>query len=79
MYVNRQGKMYFGIKAQNIDSDLSEKNDIPMGIYISRVESDSPAYQAGLQRATLFSVSTKCHVTRCRGLMTSFMTAPTDR
>lgn len=47
--INRQGKMYFGIKAQNVDSDLSEKNDIPMGIYISRVESDSPAYQAGLQ------------------------------
>ena len=36
--INRQGKMYFGIKAQNVDSDLSEKNDIPMGIY-----------QAGLQ------------------------------
>ena len=47
--INRQGKMYFGIKAQNVDSDLSEKNDIPMGIYISMVESDSPAYQAGLQ------------------------------
>lgn len=47
--INRQGKMYFGIKAQNVDSDLSEKNDIPMGIYISRVENDSPAYQAGLQ------------------------------
>ena len=46
--INRQGKMYFGIKAQNVDSDLSEKNDIPMGIYISMVESDSPAYQAGL-------------------------------
>ena len=47
--INRQGKMYFGIKAQNVDSDLSEKNDIPMGIYISMVESDSPAYQARLQ------------------------------
>lgn len=47
--INRQGKMYFGIKAQNVDSDLSEKNDIPMGIYISMVESYSPAYQAGLQ------------------------------
>ena len=47
--INRQGKMYFGIKAQNVDSELSEKNGIPMGIYISRVDSDSPAYQAGLQ------------------------------
>ena len=53
--INRQGKMYFGIKAQNVDSDLSEKNDIPMGIYISRVESDSPAYQAGLQSGRHYS------------------------
>lgn len=47
--INRQGKMYFGIKAQNVDSELSEKNGIPMGIYILRVDTDSPAYQAGLQ------------------------------
>lgn len=47
--INRQGKMYFGIIAQNVDSVLSEKNGIPMGIYISKVDSDSPAYQAGLQ------------------------------
>lgn len=47
--INRQGKMYFGIVAQNVDSELSEKNGIPMGIYISKVDNDSPAYQAGLQ------------------------------
>ena len=42
--INRQGKMYFGIVAQNVDSELSEKNGIPMGIYISKVDNDSPAY-----------------------------------
>ena len=47
--INRRGKMYFGIVAQNVDSELSEKNGIPMGIYISKVDNDSPAYQAGLQ------------------------------
>ncbi len=47
--INRQGKMYFGIIAQNVDSELSEKNGIPMGIYISKVDTDSPAYIAGLQ------------------------------
>ena len=47
--INRQGKMYFGIVAQNVDSELLEKNGIPMGIYISKVDNDSPAYQAGLQ------------------------------
>ena len=57
--INRQGKMYFGIKAQNVDSDLSEKNDIPMGIYISMVESDSPAYQAGLQPGAIIQAINK--------------------
>lgn len=47
--INRQGKMYFGIKAQNVDSELSEKYELPMGIYILKVDRDSPAYQAGLQ------------------------------
>lgn len=47
--INRQGKMYFGIRAQNVDSELSENNGIPMGIYISKVDSESPAYDAGLQ------------------------------
>ena len=47
--INRQGKMYFGIWAQNVDSELSENNGIPMGIYISKVDSESPAYDAGLQ------------------------------
>lgn len=47
--INRQGKMYFGIIAQNVDSELSDKNGIPMGIYISKVDKDSPAYIAGLQ------------------------------
>ncbi|MGN0329459.1 MAG: S1C family serine protease [Lachnospira sp.] len=47
--INQQVTMYFGIKGQNVTSELSDKYGLPTGIYISEIERDSPAYQAGLQ------------------------------
>jgi len=40
---------YFGVKTENVTPSISEKYNLPMGIYITSVEIDSPAYQAGLQ------------------------------
>ncbi|MDO5383152.1 MAG: S1C family serine protease, partial [Eubacteriales bacterium] len=47
--INQQVTMYFGIRGQNVTSELSDKYGLPTGIYISEIERDSPAYQAGLQ------------------------------
>ena len=40
---------YLGIKMSNITPSISEKYNLPMGIYITSVVIDSPAYNAGLQ------------------------------
>lgn len=40
---------YLGIKMSNVTPSISEKYNLPMGIYITSVVIDSPAYNAGLQ------------------------------
>lgn len=40
---------YLGIKMSNVTTSISEKYNLPMGIYITSVVIDSPAYNAGLQ------------------------------
>lgn len=40
---------YLGIKMSNVTPSISEKYNLPMGIYITNVVIDSPAYNAGLQ------------------------------
>ena len=46
---NGEKNRYMGIKGQNVTSVMSVKYGLPMGIYITQVEMDSPAYTAGLQ------------------------------
>ncbi|MDO5402532.1 MAG: S1C family serine protease [Eubacteriales bacterium] len=46
---NKGGYAYFGIMGRNVTADMVELYDLPMGIFISEVEVDSPAYNAGLQ------------------------------
>lgn len=40
---------YMGIYISTVTKDISKDYDIPMGIYIKKVETDSPAMDAGLQ------------------------------
>ncbi len=40
---------YMGIYISTVTKDISKDYDIPMGIYIKNVETDSPAMHAGLQ------------------------------
>ena len=40
---------YLGIRMSNVTPSISEKYNLPMGIYITSVVIDSPAYNAGLQ------------------------------
>lgn len=46
---NKGGYVYFGIHGTNVNASMEELYSLPMGIYISEVEIDSPAYDAGLQ------------------------------
>jgi len=40
---------YCGIIGENVTAQLSAEYNIPIGVYISEVKENSPAYQAGLQ------------------------------
>lgn len=47
--INTQQILYFGVKAQNVTDDLAEIYNLPTGVYVSAVERNSPAYDAGIQ------------------------------
>lgn len=41
--------VYFGIRAQNVTGTMATLYGLPVGIYVTEVELDSPAYLSGLQ------------------------------
>lgn len=47
--VNQKSMPYFGIKGQTVTDEIAATNKIPKGIYISAVETNSPAYKSGIQ------------------------------
>lgn len=47
--VNKKRMPYLGIKGQTVTDEIAATNKIPKGIYISVVETNSPAYKSGIQ------------------------------
>ena len=47
--VNKKSMPYLGIKGQTVTDEIDSTNKIPKGIYISAVETNSPAYKSGIQ------------------------------
>lgn len=47
--VNKKSMPYLGIKGQTVTDEIATTNKIPKGIYISAVETNSPAYKSGIQ------------------------------
>ena len=47
--VNKKSMPYLGIKGQTVTDEIAATNKIPKGIYISAVETNSPAYKSGIQ------------------------------
>lgn len=47
--VNKKSMPYLGIKGQTVTDEIAAMNKIPKGIYISAVETNSPAYKSGIQ------------------------------
>jgi S1-C subfamily serine protease len=46
---NGSRKAGLGIHGLDITENISENNNLPMGIYVTSVEMDSPAMNAGIQ------------------------------
>ena len=47
--VNKKSMPYLGVKGQTVTDEIAATNKIPKGIYISAVETNSPAYKSGIQ------------------------------
>ena len=47
--VNKKRMPYLGTKGQTVTDEIAATNKIPKGIYISAVETNSPAYKSGIQ------------------------------
>ncbi len=46
---NGKDTVYMGIRGQEVSEDTAKSTEIPRGIYVDQVESDSPAMEAGIQ------------------------------
>ena len=50
-----QDIIYMGITGENITSEISEKKGIPVGVFVEKVEVDSPAMQVGIQNGDVIT------------------------
>ena len=48
---------YLGVQGQNATMEIAEMNEMPVGIYVTRVIVDSPAYEAGLRAGDIIVAS----------------------
>ena len=46
---------YIGISGSSVSSTISERYNVPEGIYVEEVEKDSPAEKSGLQKADIIT------------------------
>ena len=54
--VNKKSMPYLGIKGQTVTDEIAATNKIPKGIYISAVETNSPAYKSGIQSGEVITL-----------------------
>ena len=52
---NSQPLPYLGIRGENVTAELSSETGIPVGVYVTGIEPDSPAASAGLQIADVIT------------------------
>ncbi|MCD7737057.1 MAG: trypsin-like peptidase domain-containing protein [Lachnospiraceae bacterium] len=65
--VEEEERGYLGVYTQDISEEARSLYDIPNGVYISYVVSESPAEDAGLQRGDIISAMDNVNVTSSEG------------
>lgn len=55
MLSDNQEMIYMGVTGTNITSEISEKKGIPKGVFVEKVEVDSPAMQVGIQNGDVIT------------------------
>jgi len=53
---NNKRKVYLGITGADVDAQISEAQGTPMGVYVTGVELDSPAMDAGIQAGDIVRI-----------------------
>ncbi len=53
--VNKKDSIYFGITANDITPEIAYKINIDKGIYVMKVESDSPAFKADIRKGDVIT------------------------
>lgn len=46
---------YLGVRGQDVTREVSESTGIPQGVYVTSVETDSPAFSAGIQNGDVIT------------------------
>lgn len=64
-------KAFLGICGITVTEEISETNDIPVGIWVTRVEDDSPAMAAGIQKGDVIVGYGDKPITHMAGLITN--------
>ena len=52
---NGKAMATLGIRGQNVTADISEKQQMPMGVYVTKCLTDEPAYDAGIQSGDILT------------------------
>ena len=52
---NNQALVYMGIHGTDVTMEISELQDIPIGVYVAGVEQDSPAMNSGIQAGDIIT------------------------
>ncbi len=75
---NADSTGYFGIHAADVPLEVNEEQGVPFGVYITRVEMDSPAMQAGLQSGDVVVSFDGKDISMYRELVTAMMGASVE-
>ena len=62
-------KAFLGVSGIDVTSEISEANSIPIGVWVTHVEEDSPAMAAGIQKGDVITGFDKNDILHMAGLI----------
>ncbi len=62
---------YLGIKGQDVTQEIMDTYEVPAGIYVTTIETNSPAYKAGIQTGDVITSINGIPVSSMNGLIES--------
>ncbi|MDO5132203.1 MAG: S1C family serine protease [Eubacteriales bacterium] len=72
-------KAFLGISGIDVSEGISEANGIPVGVWVTRIEEDSPAMAAGLQKGDIITGFDKTEIFHMAGLIVQLEGAEPDQ